>query len=73
MSDFVGWVTTILGVELATVGGVNVTVGLVAAGWLIFEVGIRVFHNLTDDEFAGEWDDMAPEYRADWFHRRGEE
>lgn len=43
MSDFAGWVGDVLSMELATVGTVNVTLGLVLVASLLFALGLGVF------------------------------
>lgn len=46
MADAVAWITSILGVELATIGTVDVTLGMLAAVTLIFGLGVGAFRKM---------------------------
>lgn len=46
MTDFVGWVADILTLDIATIGTVAVTPGLMLAGGLIFGFAIGVYRRL---------------------------
>jgi hypothetical protein len=43
MADLITFVETVFGLEIATLGTVAVTPGLIAAGALIFSLGLSVF------------------------------
>jgi len=46
MADFATWVGDVLALEIATVGTVTVTLGLMLAASLIFGLGISVFKRI---------------------------
>lgn len=46
MADFVGWVGDVLALEIATIGTVTVTLGLIAAASLIFGLALGVVRKI---------------------------
>lgn len=46
MADAVTWITSVLSLQLATIGTVNVTLGMLAAVTLIFGLGVGAFRRM---------------------------
>lgn len=65
MGDIINLIVDILGMNIANVGGVNITLGLMLAGYLVFEFGGEVFDMLVGRENF----DIEKESRDHWYGR----
>lgn len=46
MADFVGWIGEVLAINIATVGSVQVTLGLILAGSMIFGFAVSAANKI---------------------------